>query len=173
MLGRPIGTDAGQVVIWNLVPVLDGNAEDSENVTKKLCTLDNHLACVNSVRWSSSGSTLASGGDDKIIMLWNRGKGPTAVFGNTGITQCVENWRPTATLRGHSGDILDLAWSPQDKWLASSSIDNNIIVWDIQNAPNVTTVGCLMDNFSMFGRFKFGDFIKSVGCFCESRRLPF
>lgn len=135
-----VGADAGQVVIWSLVPVLDENADDSENVVKKLCQLDNHLACVNSVRWSSSGSTLASGGDDKIIMLWNRGKGPSAVFGNSGITQCHENWRTTATLRGHSGDILDLAWSPQDKWLASSSIDNNIIIWDIQNAPNVTMV---------------------------------
>ena len=31
--------------------------------------------------------------------------------------------------------MLDLAWSPQDRWLASCSIDNTIIVWDGQNFP--------------------------------------
>lgn len=28
-----------------------------------------------------------------------------------------------------------MAWSPQDRWLASCSIDNTVIVWDVQNFP--------------------------------------
>lgn len=118
-----------------MLPVIDKTAEKSDTVIKKLCQLDNHVACVNCVRWSEKGTTLASGGDDKFIMLWNRGKVQSAVFGNSGITKSAENWKCTYTLRGHAGDILDLAWSPQDRWLASSSVDNNIIIWDVQNSP--------------------------------------
>lgn len=37
------------------------------------------------------------------------------------------------------GDILDLAWSPGDRWLASCSIDNTVIVWDMHNTPAMVT----------------------------------
>lgn len=36
-----------------------------------------------------------------------------------------------------TGDVLDLAWSPQDQWLASCSVDNTIIIWDIQSLPSI------------------------------------
>lgn len=97
------GNDSGRVVIWNLAPVVNEEAERNKSVAKILCQLDNHLACVNSVRWSCNGQILASGGVDKIIMLWKRGKGPSSVFGNAGITKTAENWRSNTTLRGHSG----------------------------------------------------------------------
>lgn len=97
------GNDSGRVVIWNLAPVISEKAEKNKQIPKILCQLDNHVSCVNSVRWSLNGSMLASGGVDKIIMLWKRGKGPSAVFGNGGITKTSENWRCTTTLRGHSG----------------------------------------------------------------------
>lgn len=37
-------------------------------------------------------------------------------------------------------DVLDLAWSTQDRWLASSSVDNNIIVWDVNNLPTMAAI---------------------------------
>lgn len=83
--------------------MISEQTQSNESMPRILCQLDNHLACVNCVRWSGDGTTLASAGDDKIIMLWKRGKGPTAVFGNSGITKTTENWRCTSTLRGHSG----------------------------------------------------------------------
>lgn len=89
------------MVIWNILPLIDERAEANELVNKKLCQLDNHVACVNCVRWSGNGTILASAGDDKIIMLWKLGKGPSAIFGSSGVNS--ENWRSTATLRGHSG----------------------------------------------------------------------
>lgn len=102
--------------------------------------MDNHLACVNCVRWSINGQMLASGGDDKIIMIWKKGKGGSGVFGSSGITKTTESWRCVSTLRGHAGDVLDLAWSPQDRWLASCSVDNTIIIWDIQALPAIVSV---------------------------------
>lgn len=84
-----------------------------KNCPKILCQLDNHLQCVNSVRWSLNGDMLASGGDDKLIMIWKKGKGPSAVFGNSGITKTSESWRCVSTLRGHAGKSLFLInlWS--------------------------------------------------------------
>ncbi|XP_031624833.1 protein HIRA homolog [Contarinia nasturtii] len=135
------GNDAGLVIIWNLLAVIDENVENNNNVSKILCQLDNHLACVNCVRWSSNGITLASAGDEKTIILWKRSQAaPVTVFGSTGQQKCVENWRLQTTLRGHSGDILDLAWSPQDRYLASSSVDNTIIIWCMNNFQSVTTL---------------------------------
>lgn len=93
----------GLVVIWNLKPVLSPDAEFNKSIPKMLCRLENHLACVNCVRWSMNGWYLASGGDDKVVMIWKKGKGPSAVFGNSGITKTTENWRCVTTLRGHAG----------------------------------------------------------------------
>lgn len=101
---------------------------------------DNHLSCVNAVRWSGNGQMLASGADDKLLMIWKKAPGPSGSFGSAGMTKNVENWRCSATLRGHAGDVLDLAWSPQDRWLASCSIDNTIIVWDAQSFPTIVSM---------------------------------
>ncbi|XP_050427606.1 protein HIRA homolog [Adelges cooleyi] len=136
------GRDSGLVMLWNTAAVLDENKENDENVPKILCQVDSHLACVNCVRWSSSGKYLASGGDDKIIMIWSLTKYPNSgnvVFGTKNIVN-IETWKCMFTLRSHSGDILDLAWSPHDTYLASCSVDNTIIIWDAQKFPTVHKV---------------------------------
>lgn len=125
------GNDSGRVVIWNMKPVLTEAASRDPGCARILCQLDQHAACVNCVRWSGNGVLLASGGDDKVVMVWKRGKGPSAVFGNGGITKVAESWRCVVTLRGHEGDVLDLSWSVQDRWLATCSVDNTIMVWDM------------------------------------------
>ncbi|GFR01595.1 protein HIRA [Trichonephila clavata] len=127
------GADTGRIVIWNMSPIIDESDEKDENVPKLLCQMDNHLACVNCVRWSGSGKYLASCGDDKVLMIWQIGRYGTAgstTFGSNGKMVNVEHWRCVSTLRGHSGDGLDLAWSPRDTWLASCSVDNTIVIWN-------------------------------------------
>ena len=37
-------------------------------------------------------------------------------------------------------DILGLAWSPSDKFLASCSIDNTIIIWNSNKFPGSLTL---------------------------------
>ncbi|XP_055844471.1 protein HIRA homolog [Episyrphus balteatus] len=134
------GNDSGRVVIWNLLPILSEKAELDNSVPKILCQMDSHLSCVNCVRWSKNGQLLASGSDDKLVMLWKKAKGSSGVFGTGGITKNPESWKCIATLRGHSGDVLDLAWSPHDRWLASCSVDNSIIVWDAQAFPSMVAM---------------------------------
>ncbi|RMX49932.1 hypothetical protein pdam_00018431 [Pocillopora damicornis] len=136
------GDDSGKVTIWNMAPVKNEEDEMNENIPKLLCQMDNHLACVNCVRWSCGGKYLATGGDDKLIMIWQMARimGAAAVFGGNNSKLNVEQWRCVNTLRGHSGDVLDLAWSPDDSFLASGSVDNTITIWNAQRFPDVVTV---------------------------------
>lgn len=129
-----------------MAPILSSKDEVRNDIPKKLCQMDNHLACINCVRWSNHGKYLASAGDDKNLMVWtlagrinhhpsNHNKSQNNVFESANI----EQWRCIATLNGHNGDILDLGWSPGDQYLASCSVDNMIIVWDAKNFPQVIT----------------------------------
>lgn len=121
------------------VQVVDEAEEHKENVPKSLCRMDNHVNCVNCVRWSPDGKYLASGGDDKVIMIWQIAHhGSAAANAFTGSSN-AEIWRCAATLRGHSGDILDLSWSPTNNWLASCSVDNTIIVWNVGKWNEIVT----------------------------------
>uniref|UniRef100_A0A6I8MXS9 Protein HIRA n=1 Tax=Ornithorhynchus anatinus TaxID=9258 RepID=A0A6I8MXS9_ORNAN len=133
------GQDSGKVVIWSLGPVLKEEEEKDENIPKMLCQMDNHLACVNCVRWSHSGACLASGGDDKLIMVWTRTTlmGPSTVFGSSSKVANVEQWRCVSILRSHSGDVMDVAWSPHDAWLASCSVDNTVVIWNAVKFPEI------------------------------------
>ncbi|XP_057225086.1 protein HIRA [Malurus melanocephalus] len=133
------GQDSGKVVIWNMAPVLKEEDEKNENIPKMLCQMDNHLACVNCVRWSNNGVYLASGGDDKLIMVWKRAAyiGPSTVFGSSNKLTNVEQWRCVSILRSHSGDVMDVAWSPHDAWLASCSVDNTVVIWNAVKFPEI------------------------------------
>jgi protein HIRA/HIR1 len=111
---------------------------------------------------------LASGADDKLVMIFKRSMKSSTIFGSGSVTKNTENWRCVHTLRAHSGDVLDLAWSAQDRWLASCSVDNTIIVWDGQVFPTILATlkghtglvkGVTWDpvswTFSSFDRFSF------------------
>lgn len=60
----------------------------------------------------------------------------TAVFGST--EKILENWRCVGQLRGHTSDIIDLSWSPDETRLASCSLDNLVIIWDITRKGTLT-----------------------------------
>ncbi|CAH0546433.1 unnamed protein product [Brassicogethes aeneus] len=133
------GGSGGKIVIWNINPVLNEKDEDDSKVPKMLCQMDNHLACVNVVRWSHAGHLLASGGDDKLVMIWRlTNEGASSVFGSRQVN--VETWKCVHTLNSHSGDVLDLAWAPHDGWLASGSVDNSVIIWNALKFPEKVAV---------------------------------
>lgn len=137
------GEDSGKVMIWNMAPVLREDHQNNDHIPKMLCQMDNHLACVNCVRWSNNGLYLASGGDDKLVMVWKRAAfiGPSTVFGSSSKLANVEQWRCVTILRNHTGDVMDVAWSPHDVWLASCSVDNTIVIWNARKFPEM--VSCL------------------------------
>jgi len=133
------GEDCGLIIIWNVLPVVNEKYEIDENIPKMLCQMDEHTGCVNCLRWSTSGKYLASGGDDKNVIIWalSRKTGSSTVFGTGGTVVNIENWKCLHVLRGHLGDVLDIAWSPDDSYIATGSVDNSIIVWNAQKFPEI------------------------------------
>ncbi|XP_069684030.1 protein HIRA isoform X2 [Periplaneta americana] len=74
-------------------------------------------------------------------MIWKISKyasGGNTVFGSGNVN--VETWRCATTLRGHNGDVLDMAWSPHDAWLATCSVDNTVIIWNALKMPEMVAV---------------------------------
>ncbi|KAJ3435818.1 protein hira [Anaeramoeba flamelloides] len=47
------------------------------------------------------------------------------------LTSPVEQWERHARLAAHSGDVQGLSWSPDSEHLASCSVDNSVLVWDV------------------------------------------
>ncbi|KAG6829748.1 hypothetical protein H0H92_003624 [Tricholoma furcatifolium] len=121
------GLDA-KIRIWSTKPILNAASEASNKPPKSLCTLTMHTGPVLVVRWAHSGRWLASGSDDEIVMIWDldpnaRGK----VWGSDEVN--IEGWKPLKRLPGHESDVTDVAWAPQDRYLASVGLDSQVLIW--------------------------------------------
>ncbi|KAF8594776.1 WD40 repeat-like protein [Ceratobasidium sp. AG-I] len=120
------GLDA-KVRIWATKPILRQEAEATAT-NKSLCTLGMHSGPVLVVRWSRSGKWLASGSDDTVVMIWDLDpRGGGRVFGSDEVN--IEGWKALKRLPGHESDVTDLAWAPEDRYLASVGLDSKVIIW--------------------------------------------
>ena len=79
-----------------------------------LKTLPGLTGWVDSISFSPDGQTLASGGTDQTIRLWDVATG-------TLIRQLV----------GHNGAVFGVDFSPDGTLLASSSEDNTVKIWGL------------------------------------------
>jgi RNA polymerase sigma factor (sigma-70 family) len=121
-----------------------------------LATLAGHKASVRALAIAPDGSCLAGGGADKIIRVWHLTPGspsePIALKGHEGTVRAlafspagilasgaedgtVKLWeactgKERVTLRGHTSDVLSLAFSRGGRTLVSGSLDKTVIVWD-------------------------------------------
>ncbi|EHH65637.1 TUP1-like enhancer of split protein 1 [Macaca fascicularis] len=144
--------DSGKVVIWNMSPVLQEDDEKDENIPKMLCQMDNHLGSgagnpesnLFAISLFSVGPHLGQPllySQKKLTITWKtiapRYIGPSTVFGSSGKLANVEQWRCVSILRSHSGDVMDVAWSPHDAWLASCSVDNTVVIWNAVKFPEI------------------------------------
>jgi WD40 repeat protein len=71
---------------------------------------------VNSLAFTPEGKTLASGGLDRTVKLWD-----------------VRTGKEKATLRGHQEDVTSVAISPDGNTLASADHAGTIKLWDISS----------------------------------------
>jgi uncharacterized protein YjiK len=101
---------------------LDNNLEARGNILGSLTSnsqiiryMRGHTAEVWSVAFSPDGKTLASGGEDNTIILWD----------------VATRQRLGQPLTGHTASVFSVAFSPDGKTLASGSADRTIILWDV------------------------------------------
>jgi WD40 repeat protein len=77
---------------------------------------------------SPDGTRLAAGGSDATIRVWEMATGDEQ-----------------ATLRGHAGDVLGVAFSPDSATLASGSRDRTVRLWDVASGKPVRLLPVHLD----------------------------
>ena len=80
-------------------------------------------ADIRALAFTQDGETLASGSEDKTVMLWN-----------------TQNGAERATLRGHEGWITAVVFSIDGKIVASGDTDGVIKVWDVSTGNERATL---------------------------------
>ncbi len=86
-------------------------------------TLTGHRNDVSSISFSSDGNTLASGGDDKTIRVWDLATGEEKLLLSD------PQWHQI--LSGGFGFVSQLSFSPDGRILASGISEGVIYLWDI------------------------------------------
>ena len=99
---------------------------------KCIKTLQGNSNAIYAIAYSNQQNLLASGHEDQTIKLWNVDiKAPQTL---------KPDLQPFQVLRGHSDRILSIAFSPDQKILASGSADRTIKLWDAQTGKSIKTL---------------------------------
>ena len=138
-------------------PVSSPSRQKRESVTSQrlLCTLSAHTgSSVLAVRFSTSGQYLASAGDDAVVCVYAPSSS-SIVGGN--LSENVEHWSRIKLCRGHTLDVVGLAWAPDDSHLVSCSLDSDapIIVWkltDLGSQERRTQANVLCNPYKILGK---------------------
>jgi WD40 repeat protein len=132
---------------------------DAATGKEKFPHTDFHTGPVWAVAVSPDGQTLATGGEDHTIRLWE-----------LAAWKAGEPLPPGRVLEGHSGPVWSLAFSPDGQLLASGGNDGAVILWDpaagkklrdpvgkvgqwgvIRFSPDGTALACPQEDGSVIG----------------------
>ena len=89
-----------------------------------LAILKGHIGPVTYLSFSPDGRRLASAGNDRMVKVWQIPQ-DLASGGDSDEIQVT-------TLLGHSGPVIDLAFSPKEDLLISGSSDQTVRLWDLE-----------------------------------------
>ena len=93
------------------------------SIGRQRSLLDGHVGTVQCVAFAADKKTLASGGSDKTIRLWD-----------------VSSGKLRETLEGHTHGLKCVAYGLDDKLLASGSFDTTVRFWDAKTGAHLSTL---------------------------------
>ena len=142
-----------------------------------------HTNAVDSVEYSPDGKSIISGSEDATLRIWDPKSGEciNIIRGHTGWFYCVAHapqrfgqpnyvctgshignvidiWNVDTsklhkTMKGHTGPVLSLAYSPNGQYIASGSVDHTVRVW---HAETGACVAVLEGHTNIAGSVAFG-----------------
>eukprot|EP00944_MAST-04C_sp_MAST-4C-sp1_P013041 g13041.t1 len=108
----------------------------------KVAVLKHHTQEVCGLKWSPDGSTLASGGNDNLLCLWdakqsglNSGSGPSM--------HMTDYVAPRLVMNEHCAAVKALAWCPWQRNLLASgggTADRTIKFWNTQTGARLNSI---------------------------------
>ncbi|MBO13288.1 MAG: hypothetical protein CMJ68_21345 [Planctomycetaceae bacterium] len=134
-----------------------------------------HTSWIYSLAFSPDGLTLASGGWDEWIRLWDleagtqqavleghksevyclafSPDGKTLASGSANNTSVVKLWNVATgdeqtELLGHKNVVHTLGWSPDGRWLASGGYDRTVRIWDVNGNPSAAALQATLGGFN-------------------------
>lgn len=134
----------GKVKVWDLVLILacqNTDENESESLVRRmeastarlerpLASMSRHNGVVTCVKFSPDGRFLASGLDDKIVLIWEKDDESTARPKQFGETEPdLEHWTVRKRLVAHDNDVQDICWSPDGQLLITVGLDRSIVIW--------------------------------------------
>ncbi|KAF3930444.1 hypothetical protein ABW20_dc0105298 [Dactylellina cionopaga] len=120
----------GTVRIWSTEAILKAG-DDSYKGPRQLCSMSTHTGAVLAVRWAGTNRYLASGSDDKIVLIYERdlNAAPSRPQFGSSEPSHTETWRTYRRLAGHDNDVQDVGWSADSSILVSVGLDSKVVIW--------------------------------------------
>lgn len=103
---------------------------DVSGAPKQIDTSNTDTGSTDSVAYSPTADTFATGGSDRVIKI----------FSTDTLSSGSVYWSPMFQLSGHYGPVTALAYSQNGKYIYSGSTDGTIKIWSVSSGQLLATI---------------------------------